>query len=441
MGLGIDATYRRHILKGATRYEPFSTDFLKQYDTVVVDVSATGRHLLAPFGGCKVNMMNVGRTFVKTVMSQHTKASLFVLCYDNPQLSPAIRSSVLHLNRYGPKLDQPPESMNEQTHVFVEGRVYPKHSSKIPAQQEQVDQSTLTELQATVDQMFSSENGKKKLMALHAEAVKRSCETALATGDLPVDATVLIVPPSGDCCSVLTVKSHAYEPRLSQYGEADMLIMVYAERSLALGKTVYLRTIDTDAILQSAMFTYGEKPGGTLDLHVANVYQSASGDDVFSTAKKAGPKAVRCREIVDISAFKANVSIDSQCLMLLYGCDYIRGMCIRGLGLPKKNLYNLILKGPSESFVTVARDRVIIDWAKFFVIVAAACKTPKPTASVNLADLNVEMQRLAYCITYFSGIALEKGGPIVDTRPIVEEKYLMNLFLGHGCAGSITYTD
>ena len=220
-----------------------------------------------------------------------------------------------------------------------------------------------------------------------------------------------------------------------------MLIMVYAERSLALGKSVYLRTIDTDAILQSSMFTSGEVPGGTLDLHVANVYQTADGSQVFSTVAKAGSKAVRCREIVDVCMLKARLSVESRMLILLYGCDYIKGMCIRGLGLPKKQLHSLIVRGPPKQFVMISRDKVVIDWSAFFAVVGTACKPPKPTASVNTDELNTEMQRLAYCMAYFAGVALEAGGPAVDTREVVQSRSLPTLLRGTGCAGTIVYED
>lgn len=441
MGLSCPADMRRNILSGCTNYEKAKEPFQKQYDAVIVDVSAVGRHLMAPFGSKKMNMTTIATNFVRLIMSAHPTAHSFVLCYDNVDFNPAIRSSMLHVNRYGPKLSEPPADMNPDTHVFLEGRVYSKHSAKLPASPDAIERATLTELHATIDAMLSSEAGKRKLLAIHAECVKRACETALVNGSLNPEATIIIVPPSGVRASVITAHTHAFEHRLSEYGEADMLIMVYAERALALGKKVLLRTIDTDAILQSALFTAGEAPGGVLDIHIANIYMSTA-NTVHSTSSKAGPKAVRCRELVDVCALKRELSIESQVLLLLYGGDYIKGLCIRGLGLPKKNLHDLIVRGTDTPFVTVSKARVVIDWSAFFRALAPACKAPSNTkVSADGTALNQEMQRIAYCVAYFSGIAFESGGPPVDERPVLLPGFTVpNILGGRGTAGSVEYT-
>lgn len=439
MGLKIPPEYRRDLVKAW--YDSSKTACSKEYDAVIVDVSAMGRHLMAPFGSTNANISSMATSFVRTVLSCHPACTLFVLCYDNPSLTPAIRDSLLHENRYGVKLDAPPADMNTATHVFVEGRVYSKLSPKIPASPIQVETSTITMLQATIDQMLASETGKKKLFAMHAECIKRACETALATNVFHSDAVVKIVPPFGDTTWVLQADSHVFEPRLTQYGEADMLIMAHAERALALGKRVCLRTIDTDAILQGTLFTAQESSGGVLDLHIANVFLGNDGVTVSHTASKAGPKATRCREIIDLFSVKTRLSFESQMLMLVFGGDYIKGVCIRSLGLPKRNLFNAIANGAPEPFIRVSREHVTIQWDVFFKVVGKACKQPKPTAKLNVSELNLEMQRLAYCVVYFSGVASERGGPDVDTRTIVlPEANLRLLFAGRGSVGELCYS-
>ena len=56
---------------------------------------------------------------------------------------------MLHVNRYGPKLSEPPADMNPETHVFLEGRVYSRHSAKLPASPDEIERATLTELHAS----------------------------------------------------------------------------------------------------------------------------------------------------------------------------------------------------------------------------------------------------------------------------------------------------
>jgi hypothetical protein len=395
MGLSMPANFRRTMLSSVTRYERAKDAYETLYDDVVIDVSAQGRNMMAPQGNREnTSMLCIGSMFVKATMLKHTATTKFVLCYDNPSLNPEIRSSVLYTSRYGPKYDAPPTTMNEATHVFAD--------------------STVDALAATLDQMLASSSGKKKLMMLHAEGVKHAVEAAFGTGELLVNATVVIVPPSGPTW-VVTSTASMVEDRRTQYGEADMLIAVWARDAIDKQRSVCIRTIDTDILLQAPMYTEAA-PDAIIDIHIATVGLDASGQVCGSKSVKT----VRSREIVDVAKMRVLLKPESLVLALVYGGDYVKGLCIRGIGLPKKALFELIMKNTS-SFFTSDASSVTIDWSAFFIALGGVCKAPKKPIIIDVCALNTEMQRLAYCLAYFKGASVRSGGPDVDSRPIIPD--------------------
>ena len=236
MGLKVPADLRRALLAGATRYEKIKDPHCKQYDTIILDANAQGRNLMAPQGNQpNFSMLKIGESFVRSTLLSHTSATHFIICYDNVALNPPIRSSVLHESRYGPKLAAPPATMNPATHTFVENRVWSRFDPKSPATPEQIEQTTLSSSPTTLDKMMASEKGKLKIMRLHAESVKRALEAKLVNGALAPSTTVTMVPPTGPESWIITASTHTYSPRLTNYGEADMLIVAYARHEVEKG--------------------------------------------------------------------------------------------------------------------------------------------------------------------------------------------------------------
>jgi hypothetical protein len=404
------ADKRRALLAPDTSYEPASGPPAKQYYAVVVDASAQGRNMMAPIGDVAgVSMMAIGRQFFRSVFLQHRSAKQLVVCYDNAGLLPPIREQVLHLNRYGPRLERAPPAMDTKTHTFVDGRVWSLNDHRLPASAGEVEASTIEWLATTLDKLLASSAGKKRVMMLHCEAVKRVVEVALEDGTLHPDTQVTFVPPVGALHHIVVKGEHRTEARHTQYGEADMLIMAHAALHIATGP-VLVRTIDTDALAQAYFYMLNVR--GTMDVHIATVNRSAAGE--ISHKKNKGFS--RQREIVDIASLISRVSPATMALVLVYGGDYIKGMCIRGLGLPKAALFDMIQRG-ADDWLVVADDSVTIDWGVFFGGLARVCKTPKK--ALDTAGLNVEMQRLAYCIVYFCGLQGTAGGPPVDERDII----------------------
>jgi hypothetical protein len=345
------------------------------------------------------------------------------VCYDNSTLNPSIRTGELYLRRYGPRLRSAPETMCEDTHYFSEGKVWEHGDPKAPATAEQVALSTVEKLAATIDQMLASGAGKTRLMALHAEGVRIAAAAAIARGCFQGGACVTIVPPRGDRCWELDAAGESDSPRETQYGEADMLIVHYARAAVALGQRVCLCTIDTDALLQAALYVRPDA-AATLDIHIANVYVGEDG-----TVGPKQPKYTRNREIVSIAACDA-LTPTRMALILVYGGDYVGGLCIRGIGLPKQALFELISSCPDEC---VTLDPVQIDFAALFACMARACRAPN-TKPVDVAALNGEMQRLAYCLAYWAGARPDDGGPELDARQIVPLcATRASLLAGAGC--------
>lgn len=234
MGIKIPAEMRRRWITAATSYETSATPPMKQYDTVIVDANATGRNLFAPCANqAGFSMLRIGEAFVKSVILLHKHTTKIIICYDNPEFLPPIRAAVLHTSRYGKTLDTAPDGMDPTTHLFAEGRVW-RHADA-PATPDEVESCSLVSSNTTINKMLSSREGKPRLMRLHAESVKRALETSLANGAISRGATVVIVPPTGENAWVVTEGSHACEPRRTMYGEADMLIMAYAEDELRDG--------------------------------------------------------------------------------------------------------------------------------------------------------------------------------------------------------------
>jgi hypothetical protein len=413
MGLKMPAAERRALLAVNTVFEPCSAPHAKVYDAVIVDASAQGRNMMAPLGeALAVSMASIGTAFFNAVFRGHPAARRLVVCYDNAGLLPAIREEILHVNRYGPRLDRAPAMDAE--HVFLEGRVWAIADRRKPASPAEVEASTIDWLAASLDSMLASGAGKRKVMLLHCEAVKRAAELAFEAGTLHCETTVVLVPPVGDVHHVVTQGAVRTEPRLTQYGEADMLIVAHAAVALAESAAVLIRTIDTDAVVQAYFFAMGQCRGRTLDLHIATVHRDAGG--LISAKRKPGFS--RHREIVDIAALVDRVSPASMALVLVYGGDYIAGVCIRGLGLPKKALAALIQSG-SDDWLAIGARSLTIDWGRFFGCLATAAKAPKKP--LNAAVLNTEMQRFAYCIAYFCGFQADAGGPAVDPATIVSD--------------------
>lgn len=192
-----------------------------------------------------------------------------------------------------------------------------------------------------------------------------------------------------------------------------------------------LRTIDTDSLVQAALYV-SPPPDACLDIHIANVSRTKGGD---ITAGKAPPKSEKCREIIDIALLCAVHSPVSLALVLVYGGDYIKGLSIRGLGLPKAALFDLIRHNAKidHTCISVSSSEVVVHWPAFFRMIATACKPPAGK-QIDIASLNTEYQRLVYCLAYFAGVHADVGGPPVDGREIVPPGATrQSLLKGDGC--------
>ena len=417
------AGLRRRVVQGASRYEPVSTP-RAEYDTVVVDASAAGMSSMAPVNRiAHLSMRRITTSFVRAQLEGYPTANKIVVCYDDPTKNPRIRSDELYLRRYGTRLPVAPSTMCEETHFFAEGKVWAHGDQRAPATAEDVESSTLDSLGATIEQLLASRAGKARLMALHATGVRIATADAIARGCFKANVEVTIVPPRGDECWELRGggEETACTVRETRYGEADLLIVYYAREAVRAGQRVCLSTIDTDVLLQTTLYAR-PSPEDTLDVHIANVYLK----DGEVVPKKRG--GVRCREIVSIGA--AALSPATTALVLVYGCDYVRGLCIRGIGLPKQALFELIMARTAD-FVTL--DPVRIDFAAMFTCLARACREPN-NKPVDADALNGEMQRIAYCLAYWAGVRPEDGGPEVDGRRIVPVGATRaSLLAGEGC--------
>lgn len=69
MGLKIPPDFRRELVKAC--YDPTKCALSKEYDAIVVDVSAMGRYLMAPFGGTSANLSSLAAIFVRTALECH----------------------------------------------------------------------------------------------------------------------------------------------------------------------------------------------------------------------------------------------------------------------------------------------------------------------------------------------------------------------------------
>jgi|GEM_PF-6077325 len=152
---------------------------------------------------------------------------------------------------------------------------------------------------------------------------------------------------------------------------------------------------------------------------------------IYSRQSQAPSGAVRSREIIDIDRAAAALSPSRAGMMLVYGCDYTTGCFVRQLGVSKQRLCEVVASAPD--FIKVGDTSIVVDWPLFFATLGAAvARTPSGPLDVEMVDR--EARYLAYCWTYYTGIAAETGGPSVDDRAVLDAGVdRADLLAGRGC--------
>lgn len=166
-----------------------------------------------------------------------------------------------------------------------------------------------------------------------------------------------------------------------------------------------------------------------MQIHLATVY--VHDGIVFARQNKAPAGAVRSREIISIDRARACVSPSRAAMMLVFGCDYTTGCFVRQLGVSKDRLAEAVASAPD--FIAIADTHIVVDWPLFFAVVGgAAVRCPSAPLDVEMVDR--EARHLAYCWTYYVGIAAQSGGPSIDERAVLDADVTRaDLFAGRGC--------
>lgn len=166
-----------------------------------------------------------------------------------------------------------------------------------------------------------------------------------------------------------------------------------------------------------------------LQVHLATVY--VHDGMIYSRQRQAPTGAVRSREIIDIDRAAAALSPSRAGMMLVYGCDYTTGCFVRQLGVSKQRLCEAVATAPD--FITVNDASIVVDWPLFFVTLGNAVARC-PSAPLDAEMVDREARHLAYCWTYYTGIAAETGGPSVDGRAVLDAGIdRADLLAGRGC--------
>ena len=386
---------------------------------VIIDGSAIVRNRCAPDGDSSPAPSRLAGTFVKHEIEIYPDATHFVLAFDCRHKIPAIRSTMLADARYGKKLDAAPATMDPETHWFSEGKVWRLGDPRAPASAEQIEASGLEGLAATINQLLASATGKERFMTIVAHAIMMAFELSLAAGRVHCDACLTVVMPDGRGAVVIGKGTYTHvESRITEHGEADLVIVAYAKLFHEDPESrIMLRTIDTDVVVQLPLYL-GSARRCRIHVYLANGW--ADKDLAAVKPKTAGAQKVRV--VVDLGRLAASTSPERFMLVTLFGGDYVNGIFIRALALPKKALHAIIMSpaGGLEPFIEYdGAESVTIDWSAFGRVLATACKRPEAPRLLDIAACDLELQRIAYCMTYWRGIMSSVGGPPVDARPII----------------------